>query len=295
MPARHRSAALLSFPDLQGEQCEFAAYGLLYAAASGREVLSHEMGEVARRLGGSGGGSGTAAGAAKCGASGHTAATAVRSNCGGGGGGGAAATGGSAASGPDLAADRFVGHALAACRAYLAGNVVRFLRMYEGAPRMAPYLLDLLLAKLRGRAYSERAAGGFLLAHTCHKCWHATQPASESVAGACLRSGGCRAAWHSSRGPPQSKSACKASGAGAGSASGGGSACVRSAPSPRGAGPGCASRSLQSRESSCRSLPARLTWTHIAPPCCHRHRAVCLPALHPAGCPRRLVRLLQKE
>ncbi|PSC70843.1 leukocyte receptor cluster member 8-like protein [Micractinium conductrix] len=35
-----------------------------------------------------------------------------------------------------------------------AGNVVRFLRLYEGAPRMAPYLMDLLLGALRRRAYS---------------------------------------------------------------------------------------------------------------------------------------------
>ncbi|KAL4424356.1 hypothetical protein ABPG75_001657 [Micractinium tetrahymenae] len=103
----------------EGEQREFAAYGLLYAAASGREVLAHEMAES----GSSGGGRGAAAGS------------------------GAEQWG-------DLAADRFVGHALAACRAHLAGNVVRFLRLYEGAPRMAPYLMDLLLAKLRGRAYS---------------------------------------------------------------------------------------------------------------------------------------------
>lgn len=66
-----------------------------------------------------------------------------------------AATAGAAA----VADDRYVPHALAACRAYLEGNVVRFLRLYEGAPRMAPYLMDALLAKLRARAYSERCWG----------------------------------------------------------------------------------------------------------------------------------------
>jgi hypothetical protein len=104
---------------LQGEQREFLAYGLLYAAATGRDVLAYEMSEA---FGGS--------------------SSARSSSSSGGGGGG-------------LAGDRFVGHALAVCRAYLGGDFVEFLRLYEAAPRMAPYLQDLLLAKLRGRAYRE--------------------------------------------------------------------------------------------------------------------------------------------
>ncbi|KAL4431998.1 hypothetical protein ABPG77_000265 [Micractinium sp. CCAP 211/92] len=140
----------------EGEQWEFAAYGLLYAAASGREVLAHEMVEMARRLGGgpassSSGGDRSAPAAAGNRGPGSPAAAARTHS--GGSGGGCGGQGGGGAAPPDLESDRYVGHALAACRAYLACNVVRFLRLYEGAPRMVPYLLDLLLAKLRGRAY----------------------------------------------------------------------------------------------------------------------------------------------
>jgi hypothetical protein len=52
-----------------------------------------------------------------------------------------------------------VEHALAVCRAYVGNDFVRFLRLYEGAPRMAPYLMDLLLGRLRGQAYSECVVG----------------------------------------------------------------------------------------------------------------------------------------
>ncbi|EFN50892.1 hypothetical protein CHLNCDRAFT_28593, partial [Chlorella variabilis] len=96
-----------------GEHREFCAYGLLYAAATGRNVLAHEMTEAfsssGSRLSASGGSS--------------------------------------------LAGDRFVRHALAVCRAYLNGDFVLYMRMYKDAPRMTPYLMDLLLAKLRVRAY----------------------------------------------------------------------------------------------------------------------------------------------
>jgi hypothetical protein len=112
---------------LQGERTEFAAYGLLYAAASAPNVLAHELTEVFRAQ--------------------RAASAGAGSSIGGGGGGGLTAAPGG------LAADRFVGHALAACRAYGGGDFVRFLRLYEDAPRMAPYLMDLMLAKLRPRAY----------------------------------------------------------------------------------------------------------------------------------------------
>lgn len=175
----HDSAFLstVCFPPRQGEQWEFAAYGLLYAAASGREVLAHEMVEMARRLGGgpgSGSSSSAAAGARGPGAS--PAATALARSGGdsrsAGKGSTSAGQGGAGAAPPppDLEGDRFVGPALAACRAYLGGNVVRFLRLYEGAPRMAPYLLDLLLAKLRGRAYSEPQGRGCGLGVSVRVC-----------------------------------------------------------------------------------------------------------------------------
>ena len=131
-----------SLPALQGEQLEFAAYGLMLSAATGREVLGHEMSEALSAMGGassSGGGSN--------------------------GGGGSPASGSSPERGDSGSTGsqwegRFVEHALAVCRAYVGNNFVRFLRLYEGAPRMAPYLMDLLLGKLRGQAYSECEGGG---------------------------------------------------------------------------------------------------------------------------------------
>ena len=139
-----------------GEQHEFTAYGLLLAAATGRSVLAHEMsdalsaagsglgaalqpsGGARGRAGGVwsrlGAGAGAAPGSATAAGAAHTAATA-----------GAAA----------VADDRYVPHALAVCRAFLGNDFVSFLRLYEGAPRMAPYLMDALLAKMRGKAYSE--------------------------------------------------------------------------------------------------------------------------------------------
>ncbi|KAL4859010.1 hypothetical protein ACK3TF_000801 [Chlorella vulgaris] len=118
---------------LRGEQREFLAYGLLYAAATGRDVLAYEMSEA---FGCSSSARSSSSSSSSCSGGG--------SSSGGGGGG--------------LAGDRFVGHALAVCRAYLGGDFVEFLRLYEAAPRMAPYLQDLLLAKLRGRAYLPLAA-----------------------------------------------------------------------------------------------------------------------------------------
>ncbi len=50
--------------------------------------------------------------------------------------------------------DRFIGHALQTCRAYNAGNYVSFLRLYASAPRMAPFLMDRMLVKLRKRVYA---------------------------------------------------------------------------------------------------------------------------------------------
>jgi SAC3 family protein LENG8/THP3 len=74
-----------------------------------------------------------------------------------------------ASSGPDILAheareslararlppgDRCVAHALATCRAYAVNDYVGFLRLYDGAPRMAPYLMDLLLERMRPRVYA---------------------------------------------------------------------------------------------------------------------------------------------
>lgn len=50
-------------------------------------------------------------------------------------------------------------HALAACGAYSRGEFVPFLKLYKDAPRMAPYLMDLLLGKLRPRAYGGSGHG----------------------------------------------------------------------------------------------------------------------------------------
>lgn len=110
---------------IQGEQWEFAAYGLLYAAASGREVLCHELVEVFSGKGyhsSSGSGSGSGSKIPSCSA--------------------------------EIAGDRFLGHALAVCRAFGGGDFVRFMQLYLEAPRMAPYLMDLLLPKMRIKAYN---------------------------------------------------------------------------------------------------------------------------------------------
>ncbi len=122
------------------------------------------MVEMARRLGGGPAGSSSGGDRSAPAAAGNrgpgSPAAAARTHS-GGSGGGCGGQGGGGAAPPDLESDRYVGHALAACRAYLACNVVRFLRLYEGAPRMVPYLLDLLLAKLRGRAYGEPQGGAY--------------------------------------------------------------------------------------------------------------------------------------
>lgn len=137
-----------------GEQHEFTAYGLLLAAAHGRSVLAHEMSD-ALAASGSGMGAALAAGGRYSGGAGGGG----KDGSGGSGSGSrdggrqAASSGGGGGSG--AVDDVFVPHALAVCRAYLEGNFVAFLRLYEGAPRMAPYLMDALLGQLRGRAYSE--------------------------------------------------------------------------------------------------------------------------------------------
>lgn len=43
----------------------------------------------------------------------------------------------------------FVGHALRVGVAHRSGNYAAFFRLYEGAPRMAPYLMDALAADVR--------------------------------------------------------------------------------------------------------------------------------------------------
>jgi hypothetical protein len=151
---RFQRALPAFIPALQGEQLEFAAYGLMLSAATGREVLAHEMSEALSAMGG---------------ASGSNSGAAASSNAPSSSGGGSKANGSAALGGDPGGAGgsgstsnqwegRFVEHALAVCRAYVGNDFVRFLRLYEGAPRMAPYLMDLLLGKLRGQAYSEWVA-----------------------------------------------------------------------------------------------------------------------------------------
>ena len=158
---------------MQGDQHEFTAYGLLLAAATGRAVLAHELSDA---LSASDSGLGAAIAASSSsgsgpGGGGSRGGSSSGSGSGSGKGGGVwgrlgsvepgsstvagaahtAATAGSAA----VADDRFVGHALAVCRAFLGNDFVTFLRLYESAPRMSPYLMDALLAKMRRKAYSE--------------------------------------------------------------------------------------------------------------------------------------------
>lgn len=54
---------------------------------------------------------------------------------------------------PELAENYFIKHALESCSSYLNGSYIAFLKHYEEAPRMAPYLMDLLLSKLQHKAY----------------------------------------------------------------------------------------------------------------------------------------------
>ena len=70
---------------------------------------------------------------------------------------GSTTSGGSGAGGAEgrCAGGRYVGHALAVCRAVMACEFPAFLGLYAGAPRMAPYLMDLLLPQMRAKAYSE--------------------------------------------------------------------------------------------------------------------------------------------
>eukprot|EP00887_Chlorella_sp_A99_P006745 scaffold3.g6745.t1 len=112
---------------LRGEQAEFVAYGLLFAASHGTRLLAVEIKECS---------------------AGAPAAV--------------------------VADGRFVGHALAGeevharqpalsppplppcravVRAFTSTDYVGFMKLYQTAPRMAPYLMDLLIAKLRGRGY----------------------------------------------------------------------------------------------------------------------------------------------
>lgn len=177
-PPTHRPPPLQSLYEegLPGEQHEFTAYGLLLAAVTGRSGLAHELSDalaaagsglgaaIAQQQPGKSGGGGSsgwgAAGKRKKGKKGMSSPSSGSSPDGGSGPAAAAGSGGHAhadgatAGAAAVADDRYVPHALAACRAYLEGNVVRFLRLYEDAPRMAPYLMDALLAKLRARAYS---------------------------------------------------------------------------------------------------------------------------------------------
>ncbi|KAI7844718.1 hypothetical protein COHA_001806 [Chlorella ohadii] len=152
-----------------GEQHEFTAYGLLLAAATGRSVLAHELSDALSAsnsgLGsalessssGNNGGSGSGSGRAGSGSSSRKSGgvwgrlgSAEPGSSTAAGAAHTAATAGSAA----VSDDRFVGHALAVCRAFLGNDFVNFLRLYESAPRMAPYLMDALLAKMRSKAYS---------------------------------------------------------------------------------------------------------------------------------------------
>lgn len=171
--------ALAAFPTGEGapgEQHEFTAYGLLLAAATGRAVLAHELsdalsasdsglgaalasgsggsGSSSRRPGGRSPGSSGSGPSSKSGGVWSRLGSAEPGSSTAAGAAHTAATAGAAA----VSDDRFVGHALAVCRAFLGNDFVNFLRLYESAPRMSPYLMDALLAKMRGKAYSELAA-----------------------------------------------------------------------------------------------------------------------------------------
>ncbi|KAG2425749.1 hypothetical protein HYH02_014965 [Chlamydomonas schloesseri] len=52
----------------------------------------------------------------------------------------------------------FVRHAMDVCAAARSGNYARFLELYEGAPRMSPYLMDRLLGRMRLLALSSSVA-----------------------------------------------------------------------------------------------------------------------------------------
>ncbi|GIL81058.1 hypothetical protein Vretifemale_10178 [Volvox reticuliferus] len=50
---------------------------------------------------------------------------------------------------PHLLEHSFVRHALEVCAAVRSGNYVRFIALYDGAPRMSPYVMDKLLGQMR--------------------------------------------------------------------------------------------------------------------------------------------------
>ena len=58
----------------------------------------------------------------------------------------------------NVQSDVFLKHALAACRAAGASHFVGLLRLYPDAPRMSPYLLDLLVERTRPTAWSALIA-----------------------------------------------------------------------------------------------------------------------------------------
>ena len=100
----HDDLKLMIRPGLES-QYEFMAYNLMLAAATSRNVLSHELKECAAR-------------------------------------------------GFLQSSNHFISHALAACKAAGSGDYAGLLKLYLNAPRMAPYLLDLLVEKTRPRAWS---------------------------------------------------------------------------------------------------------------------------------------------
>jgi len=89
--------------DATQNEAEFFSYLLMLAAATGKDVLAHELQVAVER---------------------------------------------------DILSSTFVGHALAACRAYTSGAYIRLLQLYPEAPRMQPYLLDLLLERLRPKVWA---------------------------------------------------------------------------------------------------------------------------------------------
>ncbi|KAG2486325.1 hypothetical protein HYH03_015029 [Edaphochlamys debaryana] len=61
---------------------------------------------------------------------------------------------------PPLLPHPFVRHAMAVCEATRAGNYARFISLYDGAPRMAPYIMDRMLGQVRAVALAATVAAG---------------------------------------------------------------------------------------------------------------------------------------
>ncbi|KAG2444286.1 hypothetical protein HXX76_001043 [Chlamydomonas incerta] len=59
---------------------------------------------------------------------------------------------------PHLLGHPFVRHAMEVCAAARSGNYARFVSLYDGAPRMSPYIMDRLLGRMRLLALNSSVA-----------------------------------------------------------------------------------------------------------------------------------------